>query len=64
MFNLDSVRNENNKQHNKKWPLIPDHLYRFLIIGDSGSGKTNALLKVMSQQDDIDKKLFLCKRFK
>ena len=24
----------------KKWPFIPDHPYRILIIGDSGSGKT------------------------
>ena len=44
MINLDSINNENNKKHNEKWPKIPDHPYRILIIGDSGSGKTNALL--------------------
>ena len=44
MFNLDNIANENNKEHNKKWPFIPDHPYRMLIIGDSGSGKTNVLL--------------------
>ena len=44
MFNLDSITNENNKEHNKKWPFIPDHSYRILIIGRSGSRKTNALL--------------------
>ena len=32
-----------------------DHPYRILIIGGSGSGKTNALLNVISQQNDIDK---------
>ena len=55
MINLDSITNENNKEHNKKWPYIPDYPYRILIIGGSGSGKTNALLNLISQQDDIDK---------
>ena len=55
MINLDSITNENNKGHNKKWPCIPDHLYRILIIGGSGSGKTNALLHLIKEQDDIDK---------
>ena len=55
MFNLDSITNENNKEHYKNWPFFPDHLYRILIIGGSGSGKTNALLILISQQDDIDK---------
>ena len=44
MFNLDSITNKNNKEHNKKCPFIPDHPYRILIIGGSGSGKKNALL--------------------
>ena len=55
MFNLDDITNENNKEHNKKWPYIPDHLHRILIIGGSGSRKTNALLNLISQQEDIDK---------
>ena len=55
MINLDSITNENNKNHNEKWPYIPDHSYRILIIGDSGSGKTNALLHFINEQDDIDK---------
>ena len=55
MFNLDDITNENNKEHNKKWPYIPDHLHRILIIGGSGSGKTNALLNLIKEQDDIDK---------
>ena len=52
MFNLDAVTNENNKDHNKKWP------YRMLIIGSSGSGKTNVLLNLIQRQDNdyfIDK---------
>ena len=55
MINLDSITNENNKEHNEKWPYIPDHPYRILIIGGSGSGKTNTLLHLIKEQDDIDK---------
>ena len=43
MFNLDRITNENNIEHNEKWRYISDHPYRMLIIGSSGSGKTNAL---------------------
>ena len=50
MINLDSTTNENNKEHNKKWPYILDHPYRILIIGGSGSGKTNALLHLIMIQ--------------
>ena len=32
MINLDSSTNENDKKHNEKWPYIPDHPYRILII--------------------------------
>ena len=38
-----------------KWPYIPDHPYRTLIIGGPGSGKTNALLNLINNQSDIDK---------
>ena len=54
MINLDDIANENNKEHNEKWPYIPDHPHRILIIGGSGSGKTNALLNLINEQDDID----------
>ena len=55
MINLDSITNENNKEHNEKWPYIPDHPYRILIIGGSESGKTNALFNLINEQNDIDK---------
>ena len=38
-----------------KNPFIPDHAYRILIICGSGSRKTNALLNLIKEQDDIDK---------
>ena len=42
-------------KNNMKWPFISDHPYRILTIGGSGSGKTNTLLNLIRQQDDIDK---------
>ena len=42
--------------HNPNWPQIPDHPYRILIIGGSGSGKTNLLSNLIKhQRPDIDK---------
>ena len=55
IINLHSITNKNNREHNEKWPFIPDHLYRIMIIGGSGSGKTNALLNLINEQKDIDK---------
>ena len=55
MLNLDHITNENNKEHYKNRSFIPYHPYRILIIGGSGSGITNALLNLLSQQGDIGK---------
>ena len=55
MINLDSITNESNEEHNENRPFIPDHPYKILIIGGSDSGKTNALLNLIKEQDDIDK---------
>ena len=55
MINIDSTTNESNKEHNEKWPFIPDHPHKILITGGSRSGKTNALLNLIKEQDDIDK---------
>ena len=46
MFNLDAITNKNNKDDDKKWP------YRMLIIGPTGSGKTNALLNLIQKDHD------------
>ena len=32
MINFDDYTNENIIEHNSKWPYIPDHPYRILII--------------------------------
>ena len=50
MCNFDDNANENKTIHDKNWPYIPDHPYRILIIGGSGSGKTNLILNLI----DID----------
>ena len=55
MINFDEYTNENRIKCNLAWPYIPDHPYRILIIGGSGSGKTTALLNLINNQPDIDK---------
>ena len=55
MINIDNIINENNKEHNEKWSYIPDHPYKILIIVGSGSKKTNMLLNLIKEQDDIEK---------
>ena len=55
MINLDNIVNNNTEEHNEKRPYIPDHPYRILIIGSSGSGKTNTFLNLINEQKDIDK---------
>ena len=60
MINFDNYVNENNgvalkNKHNKNWPYIPDHLYRILITGESGSEQTNLSLNSIENQPGIDK---------
>ena len=55
MINFDDYVHENKINHDKNWPYIPNHPYRILIIGGSGSGKTSVLLNLIENQSDIDK---------
>ena len=55
MINFENVTKENRKEHNSNWLQIPDHLYRTLIVGGSGSVKINSLFILISHQQDIDK---------
>ena len=55
MINFDDYTSENETESNLGWLYIPDHTYRILIIGGSGSGKTNALLNLINNHPDIDK---------
>ena len=45
MSSLDAITNKNNRDCDKIW------LYRMLIIGPSGSGKPNALLNLIQQDN-------------
>ena len=54
MFNFDYITKENIKEHNPNWPEIPVHVYRILIAGGSGSGRTSALLNLINNEPDID----------
>ena len=48
-------------EYNLEWPYIPDHPYKILTIGGSGSGKTNAFLNLKNNQLEIDKIYFYAK---
>ena len=61
MFNFDYITKEDIEEYNPHWPEIPDHSYRILIVGDSGSGKANALLNLINHKTDIDKVYFYAK---
>ena len=56
MINFNGIK-ENIKKRNPNWPQIPDHPYRILIIGDSGSWKNKFnnkfiyILKIHTKQN-------------
>ena len=52
MINFHDVTKENLKEHNPNWPQIPDHPCRTIIIGGSGSGKTNSLFHLINEEPD------------
>ena len=55
MFNFGFFTKEDIKEHNPNWAEIPDHPHGILIIGGSGSGKTNAFLYLINHKKDIEK---------
>ena len=44
MTNFDHVTKENIKEHNPNWPQNPNHPYKMLIVGGSGSGKNKFII--------------------
>ena len=48
IIKFDDVTKEETKELNPNWPQIPDHPYRTLIIGASGSGKANSLFNLIN----------------
>ena len=59
MFELHYITKEYIKQHNPNWPGIFYHPYIILLVGCSGSGKTNALLNLINQETDINKFFYM-----
>ena len=55
MITFDDYTNENKTENNPNSQYIPDRPYIILIVGGSGSGKTNALLNLINNQPDIAK---------
>ena len=57
MFKFDYITKEDIKEHNASRPQIPDHPYRILIVGDSGSAKDDLddLDHLISHLPDFDK---------
>ena len=55
MINFDDITKGNIKEDNLNWPQTPDHSHILIMIGCSGSGKTNSLFNLMSHQPDIYK---------
>ena len=41
---------------NPNWSYVPDHPYRILIIGGSGSGENNLLLNLIKHQQPFESK--------
>ena len=58
MFHFDYITKEDIKEHNPNWPEIPDHPCRIIIVGDSGSVKSNALLNLINTNQIVIK--FIC----
>ena len=45
-------------KHSSNWSYIPGHPYRSLIIGGSGSSRTNVLLNLIKRQPPDIKKFY------
>ena len=61
MFNSDYVTKKDIKERNPNWPENPDHPYRMLIVGGSGSEKINALITLINYEPNIDKIFYIPK---
>ena len=56
MINFNDIVRKSVEENNLNWSQIFDQSYIMLIIWSSVSGKTNALVNLISHQQDIDKK--------
>ena len=49
MINFDDYTNENEREDNLKWPYIPDHPYKILILGGLIIWKNKCIIKFNRQ---------------
>ena len=61
IIHFDNVTKKKMKKHTLNWPQIHDYPNRIVLIGASGSGKTNSLFNEICQQQNIDKIDFYAK---
>ena len=63
MISFEDYLHENKTEHNKNWSYTPDYprKYRVLIIGGSGSGKTNILLNLIENNQTLIKYICILK---
>ena len=52
---------EDIKKHNSNWLPNPDHPYKILITGDSGSGKRNSLFNLIVNGHILTKLIYMLK---
>jgi hypothetical protein len=55
IINFDEICDDGKEKPKKKCFLMPDHPFRLLICGGSGSGKTNVLMNMITRFLDYDK---------
>ena len=55
MINLDSILTKTTRMQWKMVIYSRSSIQSFKLIGGSGSGKTSALIKLINEQNDIDK---------
>ena len=59
MINFDDAAKKKIKEHNSDWLQIPDHQYRILVIGGSGSGDTNSLFNLVNEDQILIKFIYM-----
>ena len=57
MLSYEYITKQKIQEHNPNWEIIFNHLYKILINGDSRSGKTNAVVNLIKQQDDYNERV-------
>ena len=59
MINFDDAAKKKIKEHNSDWLQIPDHQYRILVIGGSGSGDRNSLFNLVNEDQILIKFIYM-----